>query len=138
MTGETTRTAFLRGSAGLAAAGTGMGLLVPSALARGDVKRGGVLHFVYTDTNAADTTDPSTLASAFSQTLCNVYDRLTYLVPNTWQVQPQLATSWKASADAKTWTFTLRKGVKFHNGKTLDSKDVAYSYRRILDKRTGS
>src|SRR5438270_599750 len=60
---ETTRALsreeFLRGTAGLAAAGTGMGLLVPSALARGQAKKGGTLHLVYTDTSAAETSDPT-------------------------------------------------------------------------------
>jgi peptide/nickel transport system substrate-binding protein len=131
---------FLRGTAGLAAAGTGMGLLVPSALARGQIKRGGVLHYVYTDTSAAETTDPSsqTGIAVSMVALQNSHERLTYVVPNTWQVLPQLAVSWKASPDAKVWTFKLRKGVKFHNGKTFDSKDVQWTFRRILDKKVGS
>src|SRR5437870_2310243 len=134
------REEFLRGTAGLAAAGTGMGLLVPSALASGQAKKGGTLHLVYTDTSAAETSDPTVQTGiAVSQpALNNTYDRLTYIVPGTWAVLPRLAVSWKASADAKTWTFKLRKGVKFHNGKPLTSKDVAWSYRHILDKKNGS
>jgi len=134
------REEFLRGTAGLAAAGTGIGIMVPSAFARSNIKKGGILHLVYTDTSAAETTDPTVQTGiAVSQPyLQNLYDRLTYLVPNTWVVQPQLATSWKPSNGGKTWTYTLRKGVKFHNGKTLDSKDVAWSYRHIMDKKNGS
>jgi peptide/nickel transport system substrate-binding protein len=135
-----TREEFLRGTAGLAAAGTGIGLIVPRAFAKGEVKRGGVLHFVYTDTSAAETTDPTiqTGIAVSSPYLQNLYDRLIYVVPNTWQSLPQLAVSWSASPNAKTWTFKLRPGVKFHNGKSLDSKDVQWSYRHILDKKTGS
>ncbi len=134
-----TREEFLRGTAGLTAAGTGMGLLVPSAFARGHVKRGGTLHFVYTDTKASETTDPSvqTGIAVSEPALNNSYDRLTYIVPGTWQIRPRLAVSW-SSPDAKTWTFKLRPGVKFHNGKTLDSKDVAWSFTHILDKANGS
>ena len=134
------REEFLRGTAGLAAAGTGMGLIVPSALARGEAKKGGTLHLVYTDTSAAETTDPTVQTGiAVSQpALNNSYDRLTYIVPGTWALRPRLAVAWHASADAKTWTFKLRKGVKFHNGKPLTSKDVAWSYRHILDKKNGS
>jgi peptide/nickel transport system substrate-binding protein len=134
------REEFLRGTAGLAAAGTGMGLLVPGALASGQAKKGGTLHLVYTDTSAAETSDPTVQTGiAVSQpALNNTYDRLTYIVPGTWALQPRLAVSWKASPDAKTWTFKLRKGVKFHNGKPLTSKDVAWSYRHILDKKNGS
>ena len=54
------------------------------------------------------------------------------------QVQPDLATSWEASEDLQTWTFHLRPGVKFHNGKPLDASDVVFTFRRILDKEVGS
>jgi ABC-type transport system substrate-binding protein len=40
------------------------------------------------------------------------------------EVEPVLAESYTASDDLMTWTFTLRKGVKFHNGFTLDAADV--------------
>ena len=134
------REEFLRGTAGLAAAGTGMGLLVPSALARGQAKKGGTLHLVYTDTSAAETSDPTVQTGiAVSQpALNNTYDRLTYIVPGTWALRPRLAVSWHATPDAKTWTFNLRPGVKFHNGKPFTSKDVAWSFRHILDKANGS
>jgi peptide/nickel transport system substrate-binding protein len=135
-----TREQFLRGTAGLAAAGTGIGLIVPSASASSDVKKGGTLKFVYTDTSAAETTDPTVQTGiAVSQpSLNNVYDRLTYIVPGTWAVKPRLAIGWNASADSKTWTFHLRKGVKFHNGKPFTSKDVKWSFMHVLDKKNGS
>lgn len=53
-------------------------------------------------------------------------------------VQPDLATSWEASADLKTWTFKLREGVKWHSGRTVDSGDVVATMQRILDPATGS
>lgn len=53
-------------------------------------------------------------------------------------VSPDLAESWAASDDLKTWTFKLRSGVKFHHGKTLDAEDVVATIRRILDPKTGS
>ena len=39
----------------------------------------------------------------------------------------ELAVSWEASADAKIWTFNLRKGVTFHNGKSFGADDVIES-----------
>ena len=50
----------------------------------------------------------------------NCFSRLTAQDPQL-QVQPDLATSWEASEDLKTWTFHLRPGVKFHNGKPFDA-----------------
>jgi peptide/nickel transport system substrate-binding protein len=54
------------------------------------------------------------------------------------QVIPDLATRWDASDDLKTWTFHLRPGVKFHDGKPLDAADVIFTFKRILDKDVGS
>jgi peptide/nickel transport system substrate-binding protein len=45
---------------------------------------------------------------------------------------PMLADSWENSADGLTWTFRLRRGVKFHGGQTLRAADVKYSFERIL------
>ncbi len=66
-----------------------------------------------------------------------VFNRLTYQ-DNKLQVLPDLATHWEPSADVKTWTFHLRPGVKFHNGKVLDAADVVFSYNRLLDKEVAS
>jgi len=45
------------------------------------------------------------------------------------EILPQLATSWEAT-DPVTWVFTLRKGVKFHDGSSLTASDVAFSINR--------
>src|SRR3954452_20565670 len=52
--------------------------------------------------------------------------------------KPDLAVSWTASDDLKVWTFQLREGVKFHQGKPLDAEDVVATMQRILDPATGS
>jgi peptide/nickel transport system substrate-binding protein len=51
---------------------------------------------------------------------------------------PDLALSWSANADATQWTFTLREGVKFHDGSAFDSEDVLYSLNRVLDPKLDS
>src|SRR5262249_60733300 len=51
---------------------------------------------------------------------------------------PSLAQSWTTSADGKAWTFQLRQGVKFHNGREFVADDVKYSYERVLDPKLGS
>ena len=67
----------------------------------------------------------------------SVFSRLTRQ-NNKLEVLPDLATTWEATEDLKTWTFHLRPGVKFHNGKTLDAADVVFTYNRLLDKNIGS
>ncbi len=53
-------------------------------------------------------------------------------------VKPDIAESWSASDELKTWTFKLRTDVKFHHGRTLDAEDVVFTMKRILDAGTGS
>jgi peptide/nickel transport system substrate-binding protein len=50
----------------------------------------------------------------------------------------ELAERWEASDDLKTWTFHLRKGVKFHHGKEFDSADVIATFKLVADPKTGS
>jgi peptide/nickel transport system substrate-binding protein len=56
-----------------------------------------------------------------------IFQTLYTVTPNGKGVTPELATSYKVSADKKTYTFTLRKGVKFSNGKAMTSADVKFS-----------
>jgi len=51
--------------------------------------------------------------------------------------QPSLAESWEVGEDARTWTFNLRSGVKFHNGDILLANDVVATLGRVLDPAIG-
>ena len=75
--------------------------------------------------------DPTNAAAAAiaEVTLYNVYETLTKIKEDG-SVSPLLAESWQASPDLKTYTFKLRKGVKFHNGEPFDSAAVKFSYER--------
>ena len=48
--------------------------------------------------------------------------------PGTAKVIPSLATEWSANEDLTEWTFTLREGVKFHNGASFDANDAVMSF----------
>lgn len=65
--------------------------------------------------------------------LRTVYSSLVKRTPEN-EIVGDLAESWESSEDGITWTFQLKKGVKFHNGKELTSKDVKASYDRLLNK----
>ncbi|WGR98472.1 ABC transporter substrate-binding protein [Bradyrhizobium sp. ISRA443] len=75
--------------------------------------------------------DPTTAAAAAiaEVTLYNVYETLTKINEDG-SVSPLLAESWQASPDLKTYTFKLRKGVKFQNGEPFNSAAVKFSYDR--------
>jgi peptide/nickel transport system substrate-binding protein len=54
------------------------------------------------------------------------------------QLQPMLATSWKPSNNGAVWTFTLRSGVKFHNGQPMTADDVVYTFQQLSDPKNAS
>lgn len=53
-------------------------------------------------------------------------------------LKPALAESWKPNADGSVWTFTLRKGVKFHSGGEMKAEDVVASIDRLADPANSS
>ena len=54
------------------------------------------------------------------------------------KLRPMLATSWKPNETGSVWTFTLREGVKFHDGRTMTADDVVASIDRLADPANGS
>ncbi|MER5405700.1 ABC transporter substrate-binding protein [Streptomyces sp. NPDC002769] len=68
--------------------------------------------------------------------LINMFDTLTTRGRDN-KLHPRLALSWTAR-DERTWRFTLRPGVRFHNGEVCDAAAVKFSIERLLDPRTKS
>ena len=62
-----------------------------------------------------------------------IYNYLIGTVPGTTDLQPELVTDWTASEDALTWTFTLREGVKFHDGTDFNAEAVVFNVQRWWD-----
>ena len=73
-------------------------------------------------------------ASAIAEiVLYNIFETLTK-VNGDGRVTPLLAESWSISPDAKTYTFKLRRGVKFQNGEPFNAAAVKYSFERAVAK----
>ena len=101
-------------------------LSIASSVEAATPKRGGSLRVGMGHGSTTDTLDPSTSENGF--TLSSNYawsNHLTEVGPDG-SLRPELAESY-SSSDAKTWVFDLRKGVEFHNGKTMTSEDVIAS-----------
>jgi peptide/nickel transport system substrate-binding protein len=77
--------------------------------------------------STTDSLDPGTHENSFTTSVVYAYANHLTEVDNSGQLVPELAESYEASADAKTWTFKLRQGVEFHNGKTMTADDVIAS-----------
>ncbi|MBU1941358.1 MAG: ABC transporter substrate-binding protein, partial [Candidatus Thermoplasmatota archaeon] len=71
--------------------------------------------------------------TASSEIIFSIYESLvTYSGNDTKTFYPALSTSWNVSDDLLTWTFNLRKNVKFSNGNDFTADDVKYSFDRVL------
>ena len=67
-----------------------------------------------------------------------IFDGLMDYVPGTTELRPHLAESYEVSEDGRTYTFALRQGVKFHNGREMVADDVRYTFERVLNPETQS
>lgn len=102
-----------------------------------EAKAGGAITITYKD-------DVATLDPAIGYDWQNwsmiksLFDGLMDYVPGTTELRPGLAESYEMSDDGLTYTFHLRPGVKFHNGREMTADDVKYSLDRVTLPATQS
>ena len=102
-----------------------------------DIKQGGAMIVTFKD-------DISTLDPAIGYDWKNwsmiksVFDGLLDYKPGTTEIIPDLAESYDVSKDGLAYTFKLRHGVKFHNGREMKAADVKYSLERMINPDTQS
>ena len=137
---ETLKRASLLGMSGSALA-TLLSTLPPSAAAlprRQDTQpvRGGSLRVAVP--GSAETFDPNVAIILEAIWACeHLYSNLVRINPEM-GLEPDLALSWEANDTAEEWTFTLREGVKWHDGGDFTSEDVVATFERIQDPDLGS
>lgn len=91
--------------------------------------------------DSRDTYDPRSLDPALStdvptgRAVGYVFDGLVRFTPDA-QVVPGLARAWDVSTDGLTYTFHLRTGVKFHDGRPFTARNVVATFQRVLDPAT--
>lgn len=110
-------------------------LAQPGAGSRGQA--GGILHIAFSPGAGLDYVDP---ALSFTQPGWSLIDTtcarlFTYPdkpPPAGFRLQPEVVWSWKVSADLKTYTFTLRSGFRFSDGKQLQANAFAHAINRVL------
>jgi len=106
------------------------------AQASGTPKRGGIL--IVGRTNDTTSLEPHKDASAGRAWTTQLMYSYVVQADKNLRIQPDLAEKWDISPDGKTYTFSMRKGVKFHNGRELVAADIKYSLERILDPATAA
>lgn len=123
-------------SAGVRKAIAGILLLISAVACTAENRRPGFI--VYRLNANPSTLDPAlivdvpggSIASKLFNGLVRLDDKL--------QVVPDIAESWTVSPDGLTYTFRLRKGVNFSNGRPVTAGDFEYSFMRVLDPKTRS
>lgn len=132
------RRRFLNGSVSLLAASSFLSMAGSQASRADTPKRGGTLKLGLNGGSANDSLNPTRLLGTFSVNLSRqVYNTLVE-IDDGGKAHPELAESWEASKDNAAWTFRLRQGVEFHNGKTLTAADVVYSLMMHIDPNSSS
>src|SRR5207302_4064214 len=105
--------------------------LSTTAATAGAPQRGGTLGVAFNPD--PETLDPHiTTALLASRVLALIHDNLINRDYDG-SFKPALAEKWDISSDGKVYTFTLKKGVKFHSGKDFSSADVKYTFERWLN-----
>ncbi len=123
----------------VAAAALALGLSAASAQVTPDpdAKNGGAIIITYQDDVA--TLDPSICNDWQNWSMIkSLFDGLMDYKPGTTELVPDLAESYEISEDGQTFTFKLRQGVKFHNGREMNAEDVKYSIDRVVNPETQS
>jgi oligopeptide transport system substrate-binding protein len=88
--------------------------------------------------NDPATLDPARISDIYALSVSQqIFDGLVEF-DHTLTIVPALAEYWKATRDGLTWTFNLRRGVRFHDGREVTADDVVYSLTRLLDPRVRS
>ena len=134
--GRITRREFMARMSALGLVVAVPSLMSDSALAM--AKKGGHFKLGIGAGSTTDSMDPATYLHTFTQTLgMGLYNYLTE-VDQEGNAVPELAKSVESTPDAATWTVKLRKGVEFHNGKSLTADDVIASYNHHRSEESKS
>lgn len=105
-----------------------------TATSEGDVKKGGRFSMARNEEPLSlDPIVPSDNGSIW--VIYQMFDQLTTVNEDSSGVAPSLAESWEISPDGTIYTFTIKQGVKFHDGSPMTMDDVVFSLERVFDPK---
>ncbi len=142
LAGAIDRRSFIRGMSALGVTGAVAGTLAASltgnrALAA-TPKSGGHMRMAMGHGGSGDTLDPAHILNGALTAMHFAITNMLTEINHDGSLKPKLAEEWSSSTDASVWTFKLRKGVTFHNGRDLTAEDVIASFNHHRGKDTKS
>lgn len=136
--GNLSRRDFLGKAAALGFTAVSANLLLSGAAQAAGPQKGGTIKAAIQGASTTDSLDPATTTNTAMTMVSKLWgEPLMVLAPHG-GLEPKVAESVEASADAKTWTFKIRSGVTFSNGKTLTAEDVKATIERHSGEDTKS
>ncbi len=122
--------------AGLVLSSFLLALAAPAGNAQGQPKRGGTLTF----STRKDLTmmNPLVRTSSTDKSLRDLMFESLLTIDLEGKIRPNLAESWEISKDGRQYTFRLRKGVKFHNGREVTAEDAKFAIDYTKNPKNGA
>ncbi|PCJ08098.1 MAG: peptide ABC transporter substrate-binding protein [Rhodobacteraceae bacterium] len=134
------RRSFMGRAAALGASTTFAGTMLASAVQAAGPVKGGTLRVGIQGGSSTDSLDPALAANSTATQISRLWGEPLVELAEDGGIEYRLASEFEASADAKTWTFKIRSGVTFSNGKTVTAEDVRATIERHAgeDSKSGA
>lgn len=135
--GKYSRRDFLGRAAALGVSAAAANTLLSSSVMAAGPQKGGTMRVGISGGSASDSLDPALSTNPTTSQIIRMWgEPLVELAPGG--LEPRVAESFSASADARVWTFKIRSGVTFSNGKTVTAEDVLATMERHSGEDTKS
>jgi peptide/nickel transport system substrate-binding protein len=136
--GKITRRDFIGKLSALGVLSVGVSSFLPASLNAATPKKGGRLRLGVTGGSVSDSLDPAVIEDVMPFTINWQLRNCLVEIDQTGNLVPELAENWESSPDAVQWVFNLRRGIEFHNGKTMEAVDVIESINHHRGKDSKS
>jgi len=136
--GRISRREFIGKLAALGVTAATADTMLANAATAAALVNGGTLRLGMNGGSSTDTLDPALIASQATQAVGYLWaNRLVGVTPRS-EIEMKLAESVESSPDARIWRFKMRKGVEFHNGRTVTAEDALKTIKRHSDPKSKS
>ncbi|UYV37783.1 ABC transporter substrate-binding protein [Rhodobacteraceae bacterium D3-12] len=138
--GRITRREFMGRAAALGVTAAAANVMLAGAVRAAGPQKGGTLRMGLQGGSTTDSLDPALATNQVALMLNRIWGEPLVELSDDGGVEGKVAESWEGSADAGTWTFTIRNGITFSNGQSVTAQDVVDTVERHTgeDSKSGA